>query len=300
MRLNDKKNNIVKEYVRRKVDLLLEYDDPDTGGGAGYWSMGTQKNQEFILTLFGIRPLQNIARVALGGLEAIITRTFGELWVIAERLYYTLAPWEWARSREEINQIVNQTRAGIADRISRVNAGYADVMRNNSEILGRMSGDINAAMFLANPASVISNFAASETADGAYNLYHRIRYGGPPPDVPAGPSTSAHSATGGTDAALNAEKSGLMSRASSVDASRGGGTSTAESVAREILGSHASEEDVASLVSSARGATTGGLTEAGGAVAAFRGGHRCRSDRRLPDVAGDQPQSVHVSAADTE
>ncbi len=35
----------------------------------------------------------------------------------------------------------------------------------------------------------------------------------------------------------------------------------------------------------------------GGAVAAFRDGHRRRSDRRVPDAAGDQPQSVHVSAA---
>jgi hypothetical protein len=73
--------------------------------------------------------------------------------------------------------LTQQTRASIEGRISRANAGYADVMRESDRIIERMSPDFKIfAMFLANPASAMASSATSESVGGLYNVYHRIRY----------------------------------------------------------------------------------------------------------------------------
>ncbi len=220
----------------------------------GMYSAGSaEKNMDVILSIFGIKSLQNIGRVALGVGEAIITRVFGELYVFAQRLWHLINPYYWAESSEDLNALTQQTRASIEGRISRANAGYADVMRESDRIIERMSPDLNFAMFLANPASAIASSATSESVGGLYNVYHRIRYGGPPGAPGITPT--------GTDATLAARRTDLINRARATDTSRGTGGNTLQAVARTILGENASEEDINQLISS-----SGMINEAGGAV----------------------------------
>lgn len=325
MRLKDKikKNKIalLKEYIKFKVSLLKE-DSGDPSGDLSYgdsnhgmYTAGsTDKNMHLILSILGITGITDIGRVALGAAEAIITRVFGEVGVIVTRLWHLINPYYFAESPEELNQITANQREAIANRIGRVNAGYADVLRRSLDVQTRMGSDINAVLFLANPAAYVSRVATTETAGATYNLYHRIRHGGPPPSTPeylninrpalwtgstsiasaASPSanrtstgtggtssaagsaaaggTEASSAKGlseqatggisGADANIIAQRNNLMNAARAIDSSRGD-RAASEAVARTILGSSASEEDINELVSG----SSRSLTEAGGAVA---------------------------------
>lgn len=321
MRLKDKikKNKIalLKEYIELKVSLIKE-DSADPSGDLSYgdsnhgmYTAGsTDKNMNLILSVLGIRGITDIGRVALGAAEAIITRVFGEVGVIVTRLWHLINPYYFAERPEDLNQITANQREAIANRIGRVNAGYADVLRRSLDVQTRMGSDINAVLFLANPAAYVSRAATTETAGATYNLYHRIRHGGPPPSTPeyldinrpalwtgstsfagaaspsanrtstgtggtssaAGGGTEASSGKGlseqatggisGADANIIAQRNYLMNAARAIDSSRGD-RAASEAVARTILGSSASEEDINALVSG----SSRSLTEAGGAVA---------------------------------
>ena len=284
-------STLIKEYVQLKTRSLIEEDaagDQYYGDSShGMYSAGSaEKNMDIILSIFGIKSLQNIGRVALGVGEAIITRVFGELYVFAQRLWHLINPYYWAESSEDLNALTQQTRASIEGRISRASAGYADVMRDDARVIERMSPDLNFAMFLANPAAAIASSATSETAGGVYNIYHRIRYGGPP-------GTSGTNPTG-TDATLAAQRTDLINRARAVDSTTGGGGNTLQAVARTILGNNATDQDVNELLSS-----SGMLTEAGGAVPEDDENRASsvpnRTAPRVPTMAPAAPRPIAAS-----
>ena len=269
MRLKEKNNDqtikaLLKEYVALKTKRILIEDaggdDYYNDSNYGMWTTGsTAKNQEFLLTIFGLRGLYNVGRVALGGVEAIITRIFGELGIVLESLVHTLSPLYWAESSEDLAALVRRRRSDLESRIGRIRGGYADAMAEAERSIASASPDIAFFSFLANPASFIGLSAARGAVPVGYNVYHRIRYGGPP-------GTRTTGARSATDTALSTETSGLISRAGSIDSSSGRSPSDSDSatraIARTILGDSATEEDINNLISGAR------LNEAVGAVAA--------------------------------
>jgi hypothetical protein len=247
MRLNDKnKNKLIKEYVRRKVDLLLEqYDDSDyDSGGASYGDPTyiTNPKADRLLAIFGLKGLADVARVAIGVGESILTKAFGEAALFIERLWYMINPYYFAMSAEEMENIIQRDRAALDARLDRVHAGYADTVREAEQIIASAGTDIGVAAFLANPGLVLG-IAGSRGAVGVgMNLYHRIRYGG------SAPSSRSSSRTESSLAARTAE---LETRARELEeenrTTRANSENVLQNFARQLLGPSGTPEQLREL-----------------------------------------------------
>lgn len=238
---------IIREYIDRKINLLLkEYDDDFGDYGAGGYG-GRPGSAEFTLGVFGLTGIMNVGRVALGVGESIITRVLGEAWILARRLWYTINPAYFAMSAEELENIIRQDRSDLDARLNRVHAGYADTVRDAEKVIEHMGGDLNAVMFLANPGATVGYMASRGAVGAARNLYHRVAVGGPPPAMASREESLASRA-----AELEREHEELRS-----EMSRRGEASqdVMRNFARELLGPNATPEDLRNFIRTSRTAT---------------------------------------------
>ena len=131
---NNRRNQILKEYIKLQIENILLEDDYDIADD-GQQLSGDAK---FITSLLGLRGIYDIGRVAAGVAESIIKRVFGEAWVLVQRLWYTLNPYYFAMSREQINEIINQTRTNLDTELATVRNEYSDTVQQAERVLESM------------------------------------------------------------------------------------------------------------------------------------------------------------------
>lgn len=267
MRSKNKKNDILKEYVRHKIDLILEdSDDYYDGGDISYTDPQYIRNPKLdsILTIFGLKGLANVARVAVGVGESIITKAFGELGIFIERLWYMINPYYFAMSAEELENIIARDRSALDARLERVHAGYADIVRDAERTIGNLGTDLTGIAFFANPALTLGYFGGRGLVGAGMSLFHRITRGGP-----GGARSSRNSAAENT---LSQRTRELEARARELEQEnqryRHSSENVLQNFSRELLGPNATPDDLRQL------AQGNGVPNAAGAGAAARTGTR--------------------------
>ena len=247
MRSKNKKNDILKEYVRHKVDLILEdSDDYYDGGDLSYTDPQYIHNPKLdsILTIFGLKGLANVARVAVGVGESILTKAFGELGIFIERLWYLINPYYFAMSAEELENIIARDRSALDARLERVHAGYADIVRDAERTISNLGTDLTGIAFFANPALTLGYFGGRGLIGAGMNLFHRITRGGPP-----GATSSRRSST---ENSLSQRTQELEARARELEQEnqryRHSSENVLQNFSRELLGPNATPNDLRELV----------------------------------------------------
>ncbi len=167
---NNRRNQILKEYIKLQIENILLEDDYDIADD-GQQLSGDAK---FITSLLGLKGIYDIGRVAAGAAESIIKRVFGEAWVLVQRLWYTLNPYYFAMSREQINEIINQTRTNLDTELATVRNEYSDTVQQAERVLESMGTDIEAVNFMSNPSGAIGMMIGRGAYDSAANILNAI------------------------------------------------------------------------------------------------------------------------------
>lgn len=261
MRSKNKKNDILKEYVRHKVDLILEdSDDYYDGGDLSYTDPQYIRDTKLdsILTIFGIKGLQNAARVAVGVGESILTKAFGEVAIFIERLWYLINPYYFAMSAEELENIIARDRSALDARLERVHAGYADIVRDAERTISNLGTDLTGIAFFANPALTLGYFGGRGLIGAGMSLFHRITRGGPR----GGPVSGRSS----TETSLSQRTQELEARAQELQEEnqryRHSSENVLQNFSRELLGPNATPDDLRELARGNNAATSAGSTNA--------------------------------------
>lgn len=254
MRLKKKKNDILKEYVNHKIDLLLEdyYDAGDVEASDPLWIHTDNRSLDSILTIFGIKGLQNAAKVAIGVGESILTKAFGEAAIFIERLWYMINPYYFAMSADELENIISQDRSALDARLDRVQAGYSNALREAQRSISAMGTDLTAIAFFANPALTLGYFGGRGAVGLGMSLFHRITRGGP-----SGGGAGAGSSRGSSaENNLSERTRQLESRARELEQENRTYRRTSENVlqnlSRELLGPNATPDDLRELARNSR------------------------------------------------
>jgi hypothetical protein len=168
---NKKANNLLlKEYIKLQIENILLEDDYDIADDG----QQLKGNGQFITTLLGLKGIKDIADVTTGVASTLLNRVFGEAAILVKRLWYTLNPYYWAMSRDELNNIIGSDRQALDSRINTIRGEYADTVKHAEAVLDRLGTDIAVVNFMSNPGAAIGTMAARGATQSAGWIANRF------------------------------------------------------------------------------------------------------------------------------